>query len=299
MDPTDQSAAVRGGSRHAGAPAAAAVGPVRPRHPAAALLMACHPMPAVTVTALVTALAAAAGQSAPVCLLVGAAVGAGQLSVGWCNDAVDARRDRAAGRYGKPAVAGSVSTTAVWAAAFVALGLSVPLSLACGVLAGSVHLAGVGAAWAYNLGLKATLLSWLPYAVGFAGLPAFVVLGLPGSPRPPWWMISAGALLGVGAHLGNVLPDIDSDLATGVRGWPQRLGRKRTRRLLPVPLVVASALLTLGAPGPSGAADLLALAVAALTAVAGAVAGRHREEAPFIASIIVAGVDVALLVWHY
>jgi 1,4-dihydroxy-2-naphthoate octaprenyltransferase len=105
-------------------------------------------------------------------------------------------------------------------------------------------------------------------------------------------------LLGVGAHLGNVLPDIDSDLATGVHGWPQRLGRKRARRLLPVALVAASAVLTLGAPGPFGAADLLALAVAALTAAGGEVFGRQREKVPFIASIIVAGVDVALLMWQ-
>ncbi|MET9800153.1 UbiA family prenyltransferase [Streptomyces sp. NPDC006368] len=264
----------------------------------AGLLMACHPGPAVAVTVLVTVLAASVGHDAPRCLLVGAAVLAGQLSVGWSNDAVDALRDRAVGRSGKPVVAGSVGAPAVWGAAFVALVCSVPLSLACGVLAGGVHLAGVGAAWAYNLGGKATVLSWVPYAIGFAALPAFVTLSLPGSPWPGWWVLAAGALLGVGAHLGNVLPDIASDLVTGVRGWPQRLGPAPVRLLLPVPLVAASALLALGGPGGSGAAGPAAVAVAVVAAVGGAVIGRRRVTVPFIAAIVVAGIDVALLVWR-
>ncbi|MFV0131328.1 UbiA family prenyltransferase [Streptomyces sp. HMX112] len=278
----------------AGAPAESRA--PRRRSAAAGLVAACHPVPAVAVTLLVTALAATAGRGAGGCALVAAAVLAGQLSVGWSNDAVDAGRDRAAGRYGKPVVSGSVSAPALRAAAVVALVLAVPLSFACGPAAGGVHLLGVGAAWAYNLGLKGTALSWLPYAVGFAALPAFVALGLPGSPWPAWWVWVAGALLGVGAHLGNVLPDIGSDLATGVRGWPQRLGPVRTRLLLPVPLVAASALLALGRPGASGTACLAALAAAVLVAVGGAVAGRRRAGAPFLASIVVAGIDVALLV---
>ena len=31
---------------------------------------------------------------------------------------------------------------------------------------------------------------------------------LPGQPWPAWWVVTAGALLGIGAHLGDVLPDI-------------------------------------------------------------------------------------------
>ncbi len=282
----------------AGTVADATAARARSRPPLHGLVTACHPVPAVAVTLLTTVLAASAGQDARGCALVAAAVLAGQLSVGWCNDAVDARRDRAAGRYGKPVVSGAVGVTTVRAASLVALALSVPLSLACGALAGTVHLLGVGAAWAYNLGVKATVLSWLPYAIGFAALPAFVALGLPGSPWPATWVVAAGALLGVGAHLGNVLPDIASDRATGVRGWPQRLGPARVRLLMPVPLVMASAVLALGGPGPRGVVGPAALAVAALTAVGGALAGRRRAGVPFLASIVVAGIDVAMLVWR-
>lgn len=79
---------------------------------------------------------------------------------------------------------GSVGGGAVWAAAFAALLLCVPLSLACGPVAGAVHLAAVAAAWAYNVKLKATVLSWLPYALGFGSLPAVVTLSMPGRPWP-------------------------------------------------------------------------------------------------------------------
>ena len=195
------------------------------------------------MTVLVTALAVSAGRSGVGCALVAAAVLSGQLSVGWSNDAVDARRDAAADRGGKPVAAGAVSARTAGAAAVAALVLCVPLSLASGAPAGAAHLVWVASGWAYNLGVKATRWSWLPYAAGFGSLPAFVALGLPGRPWPAWWAVAAAALLGVGAHLANVLPDIEADLRAGVRGWPQRLGPERARLLLPVPLAAAAVLL--------------------------------------------------------
>ncbi|MCP3822743.1 UbiA family prenyltransferase [Streptomyces sp. A3M-1-3] len=262
---------------------------------AVGLALSCHPGPVVAVTVLATALAVSAGHSGARCALIGAAVLAGQLSVGWCNDAFDARRDAAAGRPGKPVVDGVVSRTAVWAAAYGALVLCVPLSLACGLLAGTAHLAAVAGAWAYNLRLKATALSWLPYVLGFASLPSVVALSLPGRPWPAWWAVTAGALLGVAAHLGDVLPDIPGDLATGVRGLPHRLGVAGTRLLLPVPLVAATAVLVLGPAGPVGGWGAAALAVSPLLAFAGLALGRYWRKAAFAGTVAVAGVDLALL----
>ncbi|MFI9203232.1 UbiA family prenyltransferase [Streptomyces sp. NPDC053048] len=263
--------------------------------PAVALAGACHPGPVAAVTALATALAATAGQSALRCVLAGAAVLTGQLSVGWSNDAVDARRDARTGRRDKPVASGRVSEEAVWRAAFTAGALCVPLSLACGPMAGVVHLTGVASAWAYNLRLKSTAWSWLPYAVGFASLPAFVALGLPGRPWPAWWAVTAGALLGIGAHLADVLPDIGHDLRTGVRGLPQRLGTRGTRRCLPVPLVAATAVLALGPGGAADAAGQVAVAVAASAALSGAALDRRWGRAPFAAAVVVAALDVGLL----
>lgn len=191
-----------------------------------------------------------------------------------------------------------MSASGVLTAALVAFGLCVPLSLLYGPLAGAVHLAGVAGAWAYNLGLKATVFSALPYAVGFGSLPAFVALGLPGGPAPAWQVVVAAALLGVGAHLGNVLPDIGDDLAAGVRGGPQRLGPGAVRLLLPVPLVAATVLLAAGRPGAAGGAGGVVVGVALAAAVAGSVVGRRRPRVPFLTAILVAGVDVVLLLWQ-
>lgn len=261
----------------------------------AALAGSCHPGPVVAVSALAGGLGVGVGLDRSHCALLVAAVLSGQLSVGWCNDAFDARRDAAAGRRGKPVADGSVSRTMVWTAAFAAALLCVPLSLACGLLAGTVHLAAVAAAWAYNLRLKATALSWLPYLIGFAALPAVAALTLPGSPGPAWWAVTAGALLGLAAHLGDVLPDIEDDLRHGVRGLPQRLGVTGTGLLLPLPLVAASAVLALGPAGPPGWWGAVTPVVAALTALAGLVLGRYWRKAALGAAVVVAAADVALL----
>ncbi|MER7726832.1 UbiA family prenyltransferase [Streptomyces sp. NPDC096323] len=260
-----------------------------------ALARSCHPGPVVAVTAIAGALGAGVGLDRMRCALLVAAVLTGQLSVGWCNDAFDAGRDAAAGRTGKPVADGSVSRGTVWAAAFTAALLCVPLSLACGPLAGTVHLTAVAAAWAYNLKLKATTLSWLPYVIGFGTLPAVAALTLPGRPGPAWWAVTAGALLGLAAHLGDVLPDIEDDLRHGVTGLPQRLGVTTTGLLLPVPLVAASAVLALGPTGPPGPWGAATLAAAAPAALAGLLLARTWRKAPLAVAAAVAAADVALL----
>ncbi|SEG56585.1 4-hydroxybenzoate polyprenyltransferase [Actinacidiphila yanglinensis] len=263
------------------------------------LAKACHPEPTVAVTVLVTALAAASGQGAGGCLLVAVAVLSGQASIGWCNDVLDVERDRAAGRTDKPLVRGAPQPWVAAAAAGGALVLCGVASLACGVAAGVAHLVGVAAAWAYNGGVKRTALSWLPYAVGFGLLPAFVTLGLPGHPGPPAWAVAAGALLGVGAHVTNVLPDIDADLAAGVRGLPQRLGRRRSRLLAPVPLLAAAVLLVFGPPGRAGAAGWAGLALTGgLACATMRAAGAGPSRVPFLTTLAMAVTAVTLLLLH-
>ncbi|WP_234318755.1 UbiA family prenyltransferase [Streptomyces sp. NRRL S-237] len=258
------------------------------------LAAACHPLPAAAVTLFAAALTAAAGHGPARAAVTVGAVAAGQLSVGWCNDRADLRRDLATGRPDKPLVAGTVPAPAVTWAAAGALLLCVPLSLACGPLAGAAHLVGVAAAWAYNLRLKSTTASWLPYALAFGLLPAFVTLGLPGAPWPPLWLTAAAALLGAGAHFANVLPDIEDDLATGVAGLPQRLGRGASAALAGLLVLGSTATLVVGPPGrvTTYGWTLLAATTTALLLAARRPAGRL----PFLATMAVAGADVVLLV---
>ncbi|MFI5632403.1 UbiA family prenyltransferase [Streptomyces sp. NPDC051664] len=265
---------------------------------ALALLLSAHPAPALAVTALITALAVAAGRDAFGSCLVALAVLTGQLSVGWSNDRIDLARDTAAHRRDKPLVGGEVQVRSVSVAACAALVLCAPLSLANGAAAGGAHLIGVAAAWSYNLGVKRTRWSWLPYALAFGLLPAFLTLALPGHPWPAAWVVAAGALLGVGAHFTNVLPDIEADLAAGVRGLPQRLGRRRSRTAAALTLLAASAVLVLGPPGPPDAMGWSGLTVTgALAVVLCLPLGTSPDSRlPFLATLGLAGADIALLV---
>jgi 4-hydroxybenzoate polyprenyltransferase len=261
---------------------------------AVALLGACHPGPALAVTLLAGLLAGAVGLGPGGVALVVAAVLSGQLSIGWSNDLIDLARDRAVAREDKPLVDGRVAERSVRVACGLALLATVPLSLACGWLAGLVHLVCVGMGWAYNLGVKATAWSWLPYAVAFGGLPAFVSLAADPDAVPPLWMSLAGALLGVGAHFVNVLPDLADDAATGVRGLPHRLGARWSPVVAAAVLVAAAVVIVVGAPVDSKVVAALALLV---TAVLAALALLAHGRTPFRAAIVMALVDVAMLVW--
>lgn len=262
------------------------------------LVVASHFPPTVMVTAFALALSAGIGAGARTTTLVALAVLTGQLSVGWSNDWLDARRDVAVGRADKPVVTGLVTAATLRAAALVALGACVVLSLATGLLPGVVHVVAVGVAWSYNALLKATWWSWAPYAVSFGLLAVFVVLAAPGEGRPAPWAVAAAALLGVGAHVANTLPDLEDDAATGVRGLPHRLGRRASSVLAPVLLAAASALVVLAPPTPPGPVTWALGAVAVALALAAGVVGvvRPRSRAPFALSMAVAGVCVVLLV---
>lgn len=256
------------------------------------LALASHPGPTVAVTALMTAVAWSAGRDAVGCVLVAAAVLTGQVSIGWSNDAIDAARDTSVGRTGKPIVAGLVARGTVWTGAVIAAAVCVPLSLASGLLAGLVHLVAVAMAWAYNIRLKSTAISWVPYAVTFGLFPSFLTLGTPPEYAwAPWWATAATALLGVGAHLANVVPDLADDAATGVRGWPHRFG-EAARFLAPVPLAAAAILLAVAPAGPVGIAGWITLAVVAVLLAVIALWAR----APFLVTLAVAVVSVVLLV---
>ena len=262
------------------------------------LALASHAGPTVVVPRLAGFVAGGGGAGPGTTALVTAAVLSGQLSVGWSNDWLDARRDRAVDRADKPVVAGLVSVRQVHAAALAAAAACVVLSLATGLVAGLVHLVAVASAWSYNAWLKSTVWSWAPYAVSFGLLPLFVVLASPGERVAAPWAMTATALLGVGAHVANTLPDLEDDRATGVRGLPHRLGRTGASVLAPAVLVTAVGVVVLGPPGPPTVVAWVAGAVAVVLAVsAGVVAVRRTtSRLPFALSMAVAAVCAVLLV---
>jgi 4-hydroxybenzoate polyprenyltransferase len=259
------------------------------------LLRACHPQPAAVVTALVGVLALSAGRGWGT-LWVLAAIGAGQLGVGWSNDRLDQAADRAAGRTDKPLATGEIGTRQVELAALAAFGAAIPLSLASGVPSALAHFAALGCALAYNAGLKNLPVSALPYAIAFGLVPAIVTLGLTPPRFPAPWALAAGALIGMGGHFTQVLPDIPTDRARGSRGLPQLAGQRAAAVVTALCLLGAVLAVALGPgrPGPVGWAALGLAALGSLAIVAAVVLG-HLPLA-FRITLGVAAVAVLALV---
>ncbi len=263
------------------------------------LALACHPLPSIAVTAVATTFAAAVGRGAAGSALVAVTVLASQLSIGWENDYLDRDRDRVSQRGDKPIATGMVSANTVAvaaAAATLALVVSLPFH---GWQAGLVGFLAWLSAEQYNRWAKRTVVSFLPYTISFGLLPSFVLLGGDDGEWAPLWLTAAAALLGAGAHFANVLPDIADDLATGVNGLPQRLGRLRSAAVSIAALATASALLILG-PSQAWLPTALIAAASVTAGTVGVMVGMRqarvgrRSSAPFLAAIGIAIVDVAL-----
>ncbi|HVM19733.1 MAG TPA: UbiA family prenyltransferase [Egibacteraceae bacterium] len=261
-----------------------------------ALLRCSHFAPTVAVTAFATLLAWRVGRGAEA-VWVAAAVFAGQLSVGWSNDWLDRERDRTAARTDKPLVRGDVPDALVGRGAVVAVVAAVALSLLSGLAATGVHAVALAMAWSYNLVLKRTVASPLPYAIAFALLPPFVTLGLQPPVWPPAWAVAAGALLGAGAHFANTLPDLAVDERTGVRGLPHRLGARGSTALATALLGMGVAVVAVGAGTLTRAATVTVAASAAVVlAVPLAWAGGRQRRAFQLAMAAAGGVVATLVV---
>jgi 4-hydroxybenzoate polyprenyltransferase len=260
-----------------------------------ALVLASHPGPSLFITAMATLLAVEAAPHGIGPVLTGPAMLAGQLSIGWSNDACDARRDAATGRTDKPVAAGAISVGTVWTAAVVSVLAGFGMALAIGVLTALIYTVIMVAAWAYNLGLKSTVWSGLMYLAGFGPIPAYAASTLPGHPAPRWPVTVAAALVGLGGHFANVLPDLAGDKATGVAGLPQqvaaRWGPAAVRAVALVLLLTASVLLVVVASDSRRWAAVAGLVAAVALGVIGA---RGTGRVPFYAALGIAAIDVLL-----
>jgi len=208
-----------------------------------------HPGPTLVVTTLAFALGIAIGLEPWRLAVLTAAVLFGQLSVGISNDAFDAERDRAVGRRDKPLARGDVSVRAGWVGASVCLALALALSAPLGWRMLAAHAVTIGSAWAYNAGLKSGPFSVVPFVVSFGLFPSLAPLSAPDPAFAAGWAWIAGAALGVAVHLTNVLPDLDDDASTGVRGLPHRLGARASAVLSAVAVVAGAVAVLLGTSG--------------------------------------------------
>ena len=205
-----------------------------------AFLRAAHFGPTIIVTTITFLLALS--QYSPIdAVRVGLAIFAGQLVVGWTNDFIDAPLDIAAQRTKKPIVTEEIDPDQLKKSVLIALVAALLLSLfsPLGLTGTLIHFLGILSATLYNLKLKPTVLSPLPYIVSFGSLPWAIYL--PAGNQPPLWLFIDFMLIAVAFHFFNVLKDFQWDINQGILGLPQRLGKNSS--LFISILLVISALL--------------------------------------------------------
>lgn len=161
-------------------------------------------------------------------LFIAFAILLGQFVVGWSNDLIDFPLDKEAKRVVKPLVAGTISESTLRVSIVIALigALIVSIMSPLGVSGTAIHFLGLLSAAAYNLKLKSTLFSVVPFMFSFGALP-WAIYAAAGE-SPPSWMVLAFVLISSAFHFLNVIKDMDSDIAQNVMGLPQVLGRKKS-----------------------------------------------------------------------
>jgi 4-hydroxybenzoate polyprenyltransferase len=154
------------------------------------------------------------------------AILAGQFVVGWSNDLIDYPLDKAAARSNKPLVSGKISQSLLKKYILLAATSALVFSLLgpLGIKGTAIHLLGLLSATLYNLKLKRNIFSPLPYVFSFGAMPWAVYVAA--GKHPPVWIYLGFALFATAFHFLNVLKDLDFDIAQGVLGLPQRIGRK-------------------------------------------------------------------------
>jgi len=262
-----------------------------------ALALSTHPTPGAAVTVIALLLAIAGGLDPWRIVLVGLVMALDQASVGLSNDWIDAERDRAVGRQDKPVARGDIPARLARDVAIGTAAASVLVSIPLGWPALLAHAVFLVSAWSYNAGLKSSPVSVVPYLVSFGILPAFVTLAGTPPALASVWTVAAGALLGAGAHFANVLPDLDDDARTGVRGLPHRLGRVGSLVVTWLTLLAAAVSLAIGI-GLDTFVGIAGLAAAALIAIIGLVLGLRRTPTRILFRLVIlaALIDVAMLV---
>jgi 4-hydroxybenzoate polyprenyltransferase len=212
----------------------------------ATLWHSAHPGPTVVVTTIALALGLSVGVDLGRLVLLTVSVFFGQVSIGLSNDVIDAPRDRIAARTDKPLARPDAPLRTAWVAAIAAVVIALALSALLGWRMALAHAVFLTCGWAYNAVLKSTVWSAACFAVGFGVFPSLATLALAHPQVAPVWAWIAGAALGTAVHFSNVLPDLEDDELTGVRGLPHRLGRRTAAVVAYLALVVGAIVVRVG-----------------------------------------------------
>ena len=187
-----------------------------------------HPIPSLltTVAALGFAWIFGIGARDPRFWSIGVIMLLVQFSISALNEWADADLDRRAGRQ-RPIPLGLVSRGAALTVAVVSAVGAFLLCVLSNLGPLALLLVGLGTAcgWAYDLWLKATPLSFVPFAVAFPLMP-FWIGALGGRPLPSLVVLFlGGGPLATAIHLADAIPDRDRDQESGLRTLVVALGK--------------------------------------------------------------------------
>jgi 4-hydroxybenzoate polyprenyltransferase len=275
----------------------------RPWHPATQLALL-HAAPGFTVIAIGLAFGVVAGRHhlQPVRLgLLAGLLATNQYAAGALNDAVDVERDVDAGRAAeKPIPSGAISRRAVVGLAVASGVASLCFGLALGPATLGLAAIALACAWGYDLWLKGTAFSVLPFAIAVPLVPLFGYGAAGRFPPVLWWAWPIGALAAVAVHLADSLPDVESDRAAGVKGLAPRIGVRAAAALVVGAYLVAGAIaLASGLAAGDGRVVVWGAALAAalgLTALlAGAAGGQRRRRIAY--RLLLAGLVALAIGW--
>lgn len=245
-----------------------------------------HPFPSILDGLVSGSVALVAGAPPDLALRLGLAMTLLQLGIGTVNDVVDAPAD-AGRKAGKPIPSGLVTGRRAAIAAGILFVGGTSLALSVSPAIGGLAVVVIAIGLAYDLRLKGTAWSWLPFAVGIPILPVFGWLGATGGLAPAFAVllpvaVAAGAALAIG----NALVDVERDQSAGLSSIAIALGRERSVRLSAVlfgTVGVASVASAIAADRSIAVAFLLAgiacAPVAASMSVAGSSSSARRERA--------------------
>ena len=172
-----------------------------------------HPFPVAMNAVAATAFALLAVHGWPgvrPVLLIAAAIIGSQATVGIVNDLRDRDLDAVAKPH-KPLVSGRVTVRGAVCLGGVMLAMAIIAGLTLGWLSLLFVVAMTGAGLVYDLWLKRTALSFLPYIFGLPILPIWAWICVRDAPTRLWLTYPLGVLVGFGLHLANALPDAESD----------------------------------------------------------------------------------------
>lgn len=191
----------------------------------AGLVRLVHPFPSLLDAGVAAVLTAVAGGTAETALRLAASMFALQSAIGTLNDLVDEPRDRLA-KPAKPIPSGDVGRGRARGVLIVLAAAGLGLAAMSGPWVVTIALLGLAIGVAYDLRLKGTVWSWLPFALGVPLLPVFAWVGDTGRLPPAFALIlPAGVAAGASLAVANLLADIDRDRSIGVETLATRLGQ--------------------------------------------------------------------------